>query len=607
MSRYLNLRNGHTAAALLVLAAGLALRAAGRGEAGGAVLMVGLAATGLPVVWRTLVGLVHGRFAADVVASLSIAGALLLEQPAAGLVIVLMQTGGEALERYAAGRASAAVRELEERAPRTAHRVGAAGLEDIAAEEVRPGDELLVRPGELVPCDAEVVGGTSHVDTSSLTGEPVPRRVVAGARLQSGSLNQEGALTVRALAAAGESQYARIVELVRSAQASKAPLQRLADRYAAWFTPVTLLVCLATWLATHDATRVLAVLVVATPCPLLLATPVAIIGGVNRAAREGIVVRSGTALEQLGTVSHVVFDKTGTLTIGRPLLDGVRVAAGDDAALVLRRAAAVEQASSHLLARSVVDAAADPALPLPLGVVEDPGRGIRGTVEGLEVAVGSRSYVLETAPGADSAFERLHDGRTGLRAFVTVDGRAAGVLDFADRPRADLRAALDGLRAQGLDRFTLLSGDHEANVRELAAVAGIADARGDLQAGDKVAAVRALMADGRKVLMVGDGTNDAPALGTATVGVALAAHGGGVSAEAADVILLRDDLALLPRVVALSRRTLRIARQSIRVGLGLSAIGMAAAAAGLLPPAAGALMQEAVDLAVILNALRTAR
>jgi heavy metal translocating P-type ATPase len=593
--------------AIAILGTGLGIRWAGRPQAGTLVLTVGLVVAGLPIVWTTLAGLLRGRFAADVVATLSIVGALLVGEPVAGLVIVLMQSGGEALERVAAGRASAAVRALEAMAPRIAHRVEADGIRDLAVDAVRPGDELLVRPGELVPCDAVVVDGASHLDTASLTGEPVPRRALPGMRILSGSLNQEGSLRIRALAEARASQYARIVDLVRSAQASKAPLQRLADRYAVWFTPATLLVCLATYLATRDPTRVLAVLVVATPCPLLLATPVAIIGGVNRAARRGIIARNGTALEQLGAIDHVVFDKTGTLTIGRPQVAAIRVATGVDPADLLRRAAALEQASSHLLARSVVEAAGAGPLPIPADVEEQPGRGVRGRVDGVDVAVGSRAYVSALAPGAMAAFDAMNGRPDGLRALVTVGGRAGGVIDFADRPRHDLREAMEGLRALGLSRFTLLSGDRDANVREVATAAGIDDARSDLLAEDKVEVVRALLREGRRVMMVGDGTNDAPALESATVGVALAAHGGGISAEAADVILLKDDLHLVPEAVAISRRTLRIARQSIWAGMGLSALGMAAGAAGLLAPTGGALFQELVDLAVILNALRAAR
>jgi P-type E1-E2 ATPase len=299
-----------------------------------------------------------GRFAADLVAMLAIVTALFLGEPLAGLLVVLMQTGGEALERYAEGRASEAVRELEAAAPRQAHRVRMGSTEDVEADAVAVGDELLVRPGELVPCDGLVLSGRSHVDAARLTGEPLPVSAAPGTRLLSGSLNLDGPLTIRATAPASESQYARIVELVRTAQQSKSPLQRLADRYAVWFTPFTLFVCAVTYLLTEDPVRVLAVLVVATPCPLILATPVAVVGGINRGARRGIIFRHGSALEQLAGITVAVFDKTGTLTIGRPRVARVLAAAPYTEPEVLRLAGAVEHGSGHLLARTLSEVVA---------------------------------------------------------------------------------------------------------------------------------------------------------------------------------------------------------------------------------------------------------
>jgi cation transport ATPase len=353
--------------------------------------MAGLVITGLPVALRTLAGLLRGKAAADVVAMLAIVAAVPLGEPLAGLVVVLMQTGGEALERFAEGRASAAVRALEEAAPHEAHRVEAAGgVTDITADAVVVGDLLLVRPGEMVPCDGVVTEGASHVDVSRLTGEPVPVSAGPGTNLPSGAVNGESPLTLRAEALASQSLYARIVELVRSAQASKAPLQRLADRYAVWFTPLTLAVCVVAFLVSHDARRVLAVLVVATPCPLILATPVAIIGGLNRAARRQVVIRNGGALEQLGSVTTAMFDKTGTLTVGRPALSKVVAVPPFTERGVLSCAGAVEHGSGHLLARSVVEGARARGVGLPVAtdIREAPGQGVEGTVEGRGSWVG---------------------------------------------------------------------------------------------------------------------------------------------------------------------------------------------------------------------------
>lgn len=569
---------------------------------------VGLAVTGAPVVWGTVRGIASGRFAADLVAMLAIVTALLLGEPLAGLIVVLMQTGGEALERYAEGRASLAVRELEAAAPRVAHRLDGGTPTDVPVETVRVGDLLLVRPGEVLPCDAEVVAGTSSVDTSRLTGEPVPAAAHDGARFPSGSLNLDGPLEVRVLAPAGESQYARIVELVRSAQASKAPLQRLADRYAIWFTPLTVVVAGAAYALSGDPVRALAVLVVATPCPLILATPVAIIGGINRAARHGVIFRHGTALEQLGQVTVVLFDKTGTLTVGRPRVARVLPAHGLEEQELLGLAASVEQGSGHLLARTIVDEAqARGITPRPAReIVEAPGQGVHGMVNGREIAVGGRSYLLQRYPGIEPELRTLmgRDGRAGLRSFVAMDGRGAGIIEYADRIRAELQGLIPRLAALGLERVVLVSGDDQVNAEAVARSIGIPEAHGDMLPEDKVAHVRRLLKQGERVLMVGDGTNDAPALSTATVGIALASGGGGISAEAADAVLLADDPSRVVTAIAISRRTLHVARQSIWVGLGLSAAAMVVASLGYIPPTAGAVLQEAIDVGVILNALR---
>jgi heavy metal translocating P-type ATPase len=604
------------AALAFLLAGGAAWFGGSRGWADG-IWMVGLVITGTLPVWRTVREALRGQLATDIVATLAIVTAAAIGQPFAGLVIVLMLTGGEALDRYAAGRASAAVRELEAAAPRVAHRSHPDGtIQDVAAEAVRVGDVLLVRPGELVPCDSVVVSGRSHVDASRLTGEPVPVTAEAGTQLLSGSANQEGPLTVRATAVARESQYLRIVDLVRSAQASKAPLQRLADRYAVWFTPATLLVCLAAWLVSRDMDRVLAVLVVATPCPLILATPIAMIGGINRAAARQIIVRNGGALEQLAAVTVAVFDKTGTLTLGRPEVQRVEVADGWEERDVLRLAGAVELGSGHLLARSLVDAAlralrGEP-LPAATEVVEVPGRGVSGRVGGRLVTVGARALVASGVPASGdlAALDSRFADAVGLRAYVAVDDRVVGVVDYADQVRPAAHTLVEELRGLGIHRTVLLSGDHSANVRAVAEAVGVTSARGDLLPQQKVDEVRALMSAGEQVVMVGDGTNDAPALSTANVGVALAGsagQGGGITAEAADVVILADDLGRVADAVRISRRTMRVARQSLAVGLGLSVAAMVVAALGYIPPAVGALLQEGIDIAVIVNALRASR
>lgn len=569
--------------------------------------MAAVLVTGIPIVWRTLREALRGRFATDVVASLSIIGAVALDQPFAGLVIVLMQNGGEALERVAERRASAAVRALEDAAPRIAHRAEDKGTNDVPVASIAVGDLLLVRPGELVPCDGVIIDGESELDTSSLTGEAAPLRAARGVRVMSGMVNGLGTFHMRATAVAEQSQYARIVELVRSAQASKAPLQRIADRYAVWFTPITVLVCaLAVWV-THDWMRALAILVVATPCPLILATPVAIIGGLNRAAREHIVIRHGGALERIATVDAAVFDKTGTLTIGRPSLDRVQAASGFSEDVVLRYAAAVEEGSSHLLARVLVDATRDRGLGIPSAQhhIETPGQGVSGIVHGHEVLVGARAYVLPHCEQGVLDAARLEREGATLRAYVAIDGQLAAVIGYADRVRPELQPVLESIRYLGIRREVLLSGDHAPIARVLAAQAGIRETYGDLLPNEKASFIERLQAEGYVVLMIGDGINDAPALSTADVGVALAAHGGGITAESADMVLLADSLDGIPEVMRIGRRTMRIAKQSIWAGLGLSGVAMLVAAFGGLRPAVGAVVQEVIDVAVILNALRT--
>ena len=599
--------------ALLFIAAGAAATVLPQGPMWRhRIWIAGLVISSLPILWKTIRGMLRGQFAADLVAALAVVSSLLLDQPLVGLVIVLMQSGGEALERFAEGRATDALRALEEAAPRTVHRLTNGSVEDVDVDLVRKGESILVRPGEMVPCDGEVTKGTSHLDTSSLTGEPMPERVMAGSKVMSGSINRESPLVIDVLAIARESQYARIVALVREAQASKAPLQRIADKYAVWFTPLTIIVCGVAYALSKDWDRVLAVLAIATPCPLILATPVAILGGMNRSARNQILIRNGGALEALGTATAVLFDKTGTITIGHPHVSRViavdSVSEGD----ILRLASAVEQGSGHLLARTLVkEAEARGELAAPaMHVVEAPGRGVQGEAEGSHVSVGARSFIVERHPATRAPIEKTDmdgNGRATLRAYVAINGLLAGLIEYADSIRPGMPDLIQRLRDAGVRRVMLLSGDRSENARAIADEVGITEARGDMLPEDKVEVVKRLLHDGESVVMMGDGTNDAPALSSATVGVALASHGRGIATEAADVILLADDPARLMEGIHISRRTLRIARQSIWVGLSISAVGMVFASLGRVPPIAGAAIQEVVDLAVILNALRASR
>jgi heavy metal translocating P-type ATPase len=595
------------AAALGFVIAGIVAQLSGGASTAVRLWTAGLLLTGTPLVIRTIAGILRGRFAADLVASLAILTALLLAQPLAGLVVALMQSGGEALEALAARRATRAVRDLEAQAPRQAHRLSDRGLEECRVEQLAPGDRILVRPGEMVPSDAVVESGDAAVDHSRVSGEPVPLHASGGMVLMSGSLVVDGPLTLRVLRRAEESLYARIVTLVRNAQASKARFQRLADRAAVWFTPLTLLVCGIAWLASHDAMRVLAVLVVATPCPLILAAPVAFVGGINRAARQGIIIRHGEAIEAMAGVDAVIFDKTGTVTVGEPRVSAITAREPWQASELLALAAAVEEGAGHPLARSITAEARERGVPELVAerIRESPGRGVSGVVAGREVVVGSRSLVAETAlaelPPAPNG-----DLTSDLHAYVTIDRHPAGMISFSDRPRAGISTALGQLRALGIARLALLSGDHASTTFTMASGLGFTDIAGDQLPQDKVERVTRLLQTGYRVMMVGDGINDAPALSAASVGVAVAQTRSGIAAEASDVVLLSPEPGRVPEAIRLARRTLRIARQSVGLGLGLSGVAMLVAAAGFIRPVPGALLQEAIDLAVILNALRAA-
>jgi len=564
------------------------------------IFLVTLVVGGVPLVVQTLRGLLRGRFAADVVAMLAIVTALVLGQYFAGVVIVLMQSGGEALEIYAMRRASQSLEALLARAPKVAHRLRGDAIVDVPVDAVRVGDLLVIKPGDLVPVDAEVTEGTSTVDQSALTGEPLPIRAVPGTTLLSGSVNLEGVVRVRALRPSEQSQYQQIVRLVERARQEKPPIQRLADRFAIWFTPLTLAMCGVAYLVTGSPTSVLAVLVVATPCPLILATPVAVIAGISRAADLGVIVKHGVAIEQVGRARAVVFDKTGTLTLGQPSVAHVEALDGVPAGDVLRLAAAVEQLSSHHLGRAVAEAGRVrfASLAAVADFTETPGRGVSGRVEGHAVCIGSARYLRDCGVTAADAVGE------GTVAYVAIDGRVAGSIEFADRLRHQVPALMQRLAVLGVTNTVMLTGDREAPAEAIAAQAGIRTVRANLLPADKVAAVRELTARYGNVVMVGDGINDAPALAAATVGVAMGAHGTAVSAEAADIVLLVDDIARVGDAMAVSRRMRRIALQSIGLGLGVSFALMVVASFGHITPAAGAVMQEALDAAVILNALR---
>ena len=569
--------------------------------------IAGLIVLATPLILKTVREALRGNFATDAAATLAIITSAVLMQPVPGLIIVLMQSGGELLEAIAHRRASRALNELEQGSPRVAHLFKEGSYVDTSVSHIAQGDELLVRAGELVPVDATVLEGRSHLDTATITGEPAPITAAPGLTVLSGYAVVDGAIRVRANASAAESEYERIVDLVRTALAEKAPIHRLADRYAIWFTPLTLIAAIATYVASRDATRVLAVLVVATPCPLILATPIALIGGINRSAKVGMLFRGGSAIERLAKVRAAVFDKTGTLTTGRPRVERlVNVSERPDVE-ISRSAAAVELGSSHPAAKEIVAFAHRNGIESDLAedIVEVPGSGIRGRSGGYAVGIGSAEFIAGVTgmePGEVPA-----DDRAKLRSYVSIDGTLAGYFRFHDELRPDLPDLFKQLEQKGFTHFAILSGDENETVQQVARSLGIDDAHGELSPKEKVDHVERIQKQYGHTVVIGDGTNDAPALAAADVGIAVTSGRAGVAAETADVILLGSDLTKIATAVGIARRTLRIAKQSIVVGLLLSVAAMALAAAGYIQPVAGALYQEAVDLGVIINALRASR
>jgi heavy metal translocating P-type ATPase len=564
-----------------------------------------------PVVAGLAVSIIRdflaGRFGVDAIALVSMSAALVLGQPLAGAVVALMYSGGNVLEDIAIARAAHDLRALVDRAPREAHRRIEDRLEDVPISAVAIGDQLLVRAGEIIPVDGVVVSNAATVDESALTGEPIPVIKARGAAILSGSLNVGETFELTVSAAAGESTYAGIVRMVTAAQTAKAPFVRLADRYALIFLPVTLLLAFVAWLISGDLIRSLAVLVAATPCPLILAAPVAFIAGVAQAARRGILVKGGGPLEALARAHTVLFDKTGTLTVGGARLLSVEVAPGEAADEVLMLGASLEQASHHVLAAVIVQAAVERgvALKVPDQVRETLGSGLHGVIDGRRVAAGSRDMLYGAGRVTEWASRALRRAswRSALVVFVAVEDRPIGALLLADELRSDTPRAIRLLRDAGIARMVMVTGDRAAAANAIGAALDLDAVLADRVPSDKVDAVRSEQRL-HLTIMVGDGINDAPALACADVGVALGARGASASSEAADVVILADRLDRVGEAIVIAQRARRIAVQSIIAGMGLSILAMVAATFGWLMPVPAAIVQEVIDVAVILNALR---
>ncbi len=547
-----------------------------------------------------------GEVGLDIVAALSMSAALVFGETLAAAVVAVMYSGGTFLESFAEGRARAEMHALLSRVPRTATRHRDGGLEDIPLDEIAPGDRLLIRQGDVVPVDGTLASDTAFVDTSALTGESLPVRLARGAEAMSGVTNAGEAFDLTATHEAKDSTYAGIVRLVEEAQASKAPMSRLADRWSLGFLAVTVGIAFAAWWFTGDPIRAVAVLVVATPCPLILAVPVALVAGLSRAAHFGVLVKGAGPLETMARIRTLILDKTGTLTEGRPQIVSVDSHHGMGADDILRFAAALDQASKHPVAQAIVAAAKvrGLTLPVPSEVAELPGEGVVGHVEGRPVIVGGDGFVARRAGARAGDHPAMAAG--SVLVAVAVDGRMAGHLVMSDPLREGAGAMLDGLRRQGIERILLATGDRAEVAERVTEGLGLDGLRAGLTPDQKVLLVLSERKRG-PVMMVGDGVNDAPALAAADVGVAMGARGAAASAEAADVVLLVDRIDRLGPGIEIARASRRIAVESVIAGIGLSVLGMIAAAFGYLTPVQGALLQEVIDVAVILNALRALR
>jgi heavy metal translocating P-type ATPase len=590
------------------LIAGLALQFAGRPD----FARIAWAAGTLPVLAALLAeisdSLRRQEVGLDIVAALSMTAALTFGETLAAAVVALMYSGGTFLESYAEGRARREMHALLSRVPRSAARLTNGTLEEVPLDAIQPGDRLLIRQGDIVPVDGTVASGVAFLDSSALTGESLPVKLQNGQAALSGATNAGDAFELTATHIAKDSTYAGIIRLVEAAQRSKAPLSRLADRWSLGFLAVTVILAFAAWWFTGDPIRAVAVLVVATPCPLILAVPVALVGGLSRAARFGVLIKGAAPLEAMARIRTLILDKTGTLTDGRPRITEIRSDAGVPPAEVLRLAAALDQASQHPVAQAVVAAARAQglAIPLPREVTEYPGEGLIGWVEGRKIILGGQGFVTKNLDAPNDLAASTSEAPGSVLVAVGVDGQWAGTLVMADPLRGGTAQMLAQLRNLGIARLLLATGDRAdvaAHITEGLALDGI---HAGLSPDQKLALVQ----DEQRhapVMMVGDGVNDAPALATATVGVAMGARGAAASAEAADVILLVDRIDRLCAGIEIAHEARRIALQSVGVGIGLSVLGMIAAAFGYLSPVQGALLQEVIDVAVILNALRSLR
>jgi heavy metal translocating P-type ATPase len=592
--------------AFIVTVLALVLTLSGQQTAAQWILSIVVILELLPLVWRMGKEIRIGTYGVDILAATAIVTAVIMQEYWAAMVIVLMLTGGEALEDYAGHRAERELTALLAHKPAQAHVVRGRKTIDVKASDVQAGDTIIVQPGEVVPVDGRITDGATSLDESSLTGESIPQTKQPGDPILSGSVNLDGVITAKALHSAAESQYEQIIKLVKAARASQAPFVRMADRYAIPFTIISLGIAITAWAISGESIRFLEVLVVATPCPLILAAPIAIISGMSRAAKQGIIIKNCGSLERLANARTFAFDKTGTLTKGELKVDHITTYNGFTRAEVLAVAGSLEQHSGHALATAIIAKATGEHAKLQKtrNVREVAGKGVMATIKGRSMLVGTQQFLEEYAiPGPQGVKNAKHDEQTA--AFVAINGTLAGVITMSDEVRTDAKQTIHRLQSLGIKHFMMVTGDNKQVAQSVARHLGIRKVIARALPGDKLRAIES--AAERPVAFVGDGVNDAPVLTAADIGIALGAKGSAAASESADVVVMLDEVSRVATAVTIAKRTFRIARQSILVGIGLSVGLMLIFATGHFKPLYGALIQEIVDIVVIFNALRAHR
>lgn len=604
MKRLLNFAREYNLFSIATLAViiGLALQFSGNHTAAKWLLSVVALVEVLPLLWGMWQDFRSGSYGLDILAATAIVASVLLGQYWAAIVVVLMLTGGESLEDYAEHRAKSELDALLKHAPQIAHLISKGKTVDVKVSELKVGDKIIIKPGEVVPVDAVIIEGIASLDESSLTGESVPQTRQSGEKLLSGSTNLDGAINAKVLATAENSQYQQIIKLVRSAAASQAPFVRLADRYSIPFTIAAYAIAVTVWIITGSALRFLEVIIVATPCPLLLAAPIALISGMTRASRYGIIIKTGSALEKLSLAKSIAFDKTGTLTKGELTIDELQTFGTFEASEVLSLAASLEQSSNHIMAHAIVEGAKTKGLKITptKHVKEFSGLGVMAAVKNKQVIVGRLSLLQDH--GIELPIKFKPSDITQTAVYVAVDGQLAGIIKLIDELRPETKDTLSRLHRLGLRDAIMITGDNSKTAEKIAKQLGIDEVYAETLPADKLRILEAVQQ--RPLIFVGDGVNDAPALTAADIGIALGARGSTAASESADMVIMLNDLGRVATAIAIAKRTFFIAKQSILVGIGISLGLMVLFSTGKFSPLMGAIVQEVVDVVVIFNALR---